>query len=1247
MLLRIAHIVLAGESMARAWLRGTAACILLAAMLASALPLTAAAQEVNDACALNPQFVQLIGQGKYAEAAALSQQALSLTERTMGLEHPGTIACVNNLAVLYQKLGRYTEAEPLYKRALAALEKRTGRNSLEVAAQLKRIVDLYSVQQRPADAMPLLERATAIGEKALGPGHPGICQYFDAFANVYWQQGRFNDAEQYYKRSLAVREKASGKERLEAAVSLDSLALLYSIQGRRAEAEEHSKRALAIREEILGPEHPSVAASLDVLTLLYRDTGRYAEAEPLSKRSLAIYEKILGRDHPNLAVSINNLALLQQTQGRYADAEALFRRSLAILEKVLGPYHPALNQTLSNLAGLYALEGRYEEAEPLLKRSLAALETALGAGDAAASGALSALAANYRAQGRFAEAEAHYRRALAVTDKAAASDYQTLAQILDALVQLYQTQNRYADAEALLQRRLAIAEKALGANSPGLRTILNIFASVLQQLGRRGEAERFIARSMAISEQALGRDHPDMAWNQDGLGSLRQAQGRYAEAEELFKRALSLREKALGPEHYLIDVSMNNLAWLYLAWPGRAGEVESLWKRSLEVTRKTWGPDNPGVGRGLVNLAQFYFKKSDWRQAADYWQQSADLAVRRTRRAAEIEETALISEGRYEASQQATWFWGLFKASYRFSRMEAAAMREAGARAFEMAQWAGNSEAAQSLAQMAVRQAKNSGPLAQLIRERQDLAREWHIKETGISNAVLQTADNRNPPGLQAIRNRLSAIETRIGEIDARLKAEFPNYAALANPDALPVHEVRALLKGDEALVVFFDTPPFNSTPEETFIWVVTKTDMRWVRSDLGTPSLAREVQALRCGLDDTAWETRPCAELSGQSYTAKDREEGKALPFDHTRAYRLYAELFGQVEDLIKGKQLLIVPSGPLMQLPFQVLVTAAPGGGEHKTAAWLIRDHALTVLPAISSLKALRRVARPSAAAKPMIGIGNPLLDGHLLLDHDQKHPEHDTGIERRAQRAREKQYCPATPWQRIAALLGLYRGVAPLETRGGLSDVESLRGQSPLPESADELCDVARAVGADPGEIRLGAHATEREVKRLSGTGQLAQYRIVHFATHGALAGQVRGNAEPGLLLTPPAEASEEDDGYLTASEIAALKLDADWGILSACNTAAGGAQSAEALSGLARAFIYAQARALLVSHWEVDSDATVKLVTGAMRRLAADKAMGRAEAMRQSMLALIDKGEPHQAHPALWAPFVLVGEGGAAK
>jgi len=206
------------------------------------------------------------------------------------------------------------------------------------------------------------------------------------------------------------------------------------------------------------------------------------------------------------------------------------------------------------------------------------------------------------------------------------------------------------------------------------------------------------------------------------------------------------------------------------------------------------------------------------------------------------------------------------------------------------------------------------------------------------------------------------------------------------------------------------------------------------------------------------------------------------------------------------------------------------------------------------------------------------------------------------------------------------------------------------NPLPETADELCEVGRRLGVPESDVLLGNRATEAMLKDLSENGRLADYRVLHFATHGALTGEVRGSAEPGLILTPPeggasdAQALERDDGFLAASEIAALKLDADWVILSACNTAGGSGESAEALSGLARAFFYAGARALLVSHWEVGSDAAVKLTTQAFAELNANPRSGRAEAMRLSMRHLINNGSLDETHPAQWAPFVLVGESG---
>jgi len=271
-------------------------------------------------------------------------------------------------------------------------------------------------------------------------------------------------------------------------------------------------------------------------------------------------------------------------------------------------------------------------------------------------------------------------------------------------------------------------------------------------------------------------------------------------------------------------------------------------------------------------------------------------------------------------------------------------------------------------------------------------------------------------------------------------------------------------------------------------------------------------------------------------------------------------------------------------------------------------------------------------------MIGFGNPLLDGN---------PAARPWEAEWAKLARDKQACPQTPWQRLAGLLQPRRGVTPMATRQGRPDLAHLRVQSPLHDTADELCAVARDLKLARDDIILGTNATEATIKRLSGEGRLAHYRVVHLATHGALAGEISGTSEPGLILTPPTQQTEIDDGYLSASEVAGLKLDADWVILSACNAAAGGAQGAEALSGLARAFFYAGARALLVSHWAVDSAATVKLITSAVGAITRDKAVGRAEARRRAMLVMIDGADPKQAGPAYWAPFAVVGEGAAAK
>ena len=387
-------------------------------------------------------------------------------------------------------------------------------------------------------------------------------------------------------------------------------------------------------------------------------------------------------------------------------------------------------------------------------------------------------------------------------------------------------------------------------------------------------------------------------------------------------------------------------------------------------------------------------------------------------------------------------------------------------RMFEAAQWAQGSVVAQSIAQMAARKASGQGVLEKLVREQPDLATEWQVKDKLLTAARSQAADRRDSRVEDGLHERMAAIDARLAEITETLAKDFPKYSDFANPEPLTLAATQSLLKDNEALLLFLDMPEKAPLPEETFIWVVTKTDTRWVRAEIGTPTLDREVKALRCGLDENArGEGSACPALLWRDHT-----DDKPLPFDAGRAYALYRTLFGQFENMIEGKRLLVATSGALSRLPFQVLVTEAPASGQNLASiVWLARKHGLTVLPAVSSLKALRRDAKASRGGRPYFGIGNPLLDGLGVQDVEL------------ARQARGKQACTKQV-TRLAAYKKLTMSRAPRQAvmPGGHANADLMRELAPLPETADELCAVAESLKAQDGSVLLGADANEATLK-----------------------------------------------------------------------------------------------------------------------------------------------------------------------
>jgi CHAT domain-containing protein len=299
---------------------------------------------------------------------------------------------------------------------------------------------------------------------------------------------------------------------------------------------------------------------------------------------------------------------------------------------------------------------------------------------------------------------------------------------------------------------------------------------------------------------------------------------------------------------------------------------------------------------------------------------------------------------------------------------------------------------------------------------------------------------------------------------------------------------------------------------------------------------------------------------------------------FDRDTAAELFAALFpGEIARAArKARTLLLVPGGPLTSLPFAALPM-----GARTDSRWLGLEKPLAVLPAPTALRVLRATPATIREHTPFAGFGAPVLG-------------------------------EAAP-----GVAG--RGLA----------------LPPLPEAEAELYELAAALRAPVSSVRIGALATERQVKATD----LSDVRVLAFATHGLVAGEAGAAFEPALVFTAPGVATEEDDGLLTASEAARLHLSADWVILSACNTAAGGRSDAEALSGLASAFTYAGARGLLVSHWAVRDDAARRITT----RTVAERRLGRAEALRRAMKAVAgDRRHPEWRSPAVWAVFQLVGD-----
>ncbi len=498
---------------------------------------------------------------------------------------------------------------------------------------------------------------------------------------------------------------------------------------------------------------------------------------------------------------------------------------------------------------------------------------------------------------------------------------------------------------------------------------------------------------------------------------------------------------------------------------------------------------------------------------------------------------------------------------------------------FEAAQLAQGGVTSQQIAQATARLSENARDpkVAEAIRRRQDegtrLA-DLYRERDQIEQSRAPADIGKGAPISPELDKKIADAQAAVGEADTALQAASPNYGQLVQ-QVSPAANVLAALGPDEGFV--------SMTLTGNGGWVFLLFDGQVSASPLpgGTPRVAALVKRIRSSIET---------------------DDGSLPRFDTAAAQDLYGITLGGLgEPLTRVKSLVVAPAGPLLSLPFSLLLTGPATADDLSTAPWLLRRMTVAHVPAAANFVSLRKVAGGSRASRPWFGFGD---------------------------------FRPVTLAQ------------ASKSFPDGCGDNAKLFAGLPLlPSARRELTAARSLLGATESDEMLGAAFTAAAVRKAS----LKDYRILHFATHALLPAELRCQTEPAIVTSTPTDAPNAAGALLTASAVTGMDLDADTVILSACNSGGpGGGAAGESLSGLARSFFYAGARSLMVTHWSVNDQAAAYLVAVTLQRYRAAPNDGIASAMRAAQLGILDdagKSLPlAYAHPFYWAPFALIGEGG---
>jgi CHAT domain-containing protein/tetratricopeptide (TPR) repeat protein len=1076
------------------------------------------------------------------------------------------------------------------------------------------------------ECLDLASRAHSILSSRLGPEDPHTAASATVLGVILEARGDYETARQLYDQSLAVCRRVLAPEDPQIAECLIAVANLRTRLAEYDGVDSLYQRAMTIREKAFGPRHPKVASALGNFAIYLKSTGQYARAQEAYETVLAIQQAAHGREHPSVARAWHNLGSLLLSSSQLTASESAARQSVEIAIRVHGPEHLTVATYRLGLAAVLTRRHDLLAARAEAEEALRVREATLGADHPQVTFALGLLASIQAALGDFDRAEPLMTRTFERTERELGPNHPRVAELLMELGGVRAAHGDLDGATRHMERALRIRETVFGPDQLVVAYTLSALADLRLRAGDLAAAGRLAERSIAVQRGILGPDRLRSALPFIVLAECRRRTGGTAEAERLLENARQAIAAASRERHPINDGLLRSRCRLLLD----TGRTEDALNLSID-----WLSRQRELVRSIVHgLPE--------RQALRYL---SELMPAR-----DVPLSVLAERPELRARTESVW-----KALIRSRALV--------------------------LDEMALRgRAVAAAPAADTLEQR--LREEWSELTRDLAWMLVSSPDSGEA---DAAANRFLELRERQEKVESRLALEYGEVHRDRDLENASPHTLLASLPSGSALVSYF---LYRQLPTRIANAAIGSAPAEKPADDAGIPSYAALVVAPdgelapAIGLgkaDDIELRIARWRDEAGLGPRITGRSPLEAEWHYREAGARLREAIWDPIARLLEGATyVFVVPDGELCLVDFAAL----PDGRSGYLADKDFHIHTAT------AERDLILDSTGRAAGRGLLAIGAPDFD-------TSPGPAVGEGPRQEAASGRESPVMPET--------LSLE---FPPTRDGALPNCEEFSRVTfaPLPGAAREIDDlialwrdadacssdaVTRRAGAVTGRAGAGepGRATEKgedPVLRLVGRDareemfkQLAPgRRVLHVASHGFFLGAGCGVSSRGmrgvggmasaarpealaatrehpLLLSGLALAGAnvryrcaagEDDGILTAAEIATLDLSgSDWVVLSACASGLGETWAGEGVLGLRRAFQIAGAGTVIMSLWSVE-DEIARAWMDALYRARRLAGCWTPDAVHQANRRLLDRRRAagESTHPYYWAGFIASGD-----